>query len=318
MLSDQTTLGVSSKGNTRALCLCLSSVLLGKMRPAHIQVRLEGDMPQFNDFYLEQLTELARFHGVSMRITVAKSTGVRDSRDWQLDSCKTPFLWMVDEDVIVDPRCLEAYYQVWRDMYIPAYYAGSKGDVNNRRGYPFFDASLKGPADVIEGCSHSHWYHVDACWGKRAPTQVLDTGNTLLNVIQIKNAGCTFRQFPDQGNPSGDATTFSLVLAKAGLSGIFVPSARAYHLEKPGPGFNEFEARKEMLLRTCDLKGLDKGILYRYWMPGTFKEHEKLNDHGKGKIGDGSAIQSSHPKTVPQGRKRSQGARSRNRPQKTR
>jgi hypothetical protein len=268
-MNNKTTLGVSSKGNTKALCMCLASVLTGKTKPARIQVRLEGEQPGFNEFYLEQITDLARFFGVTVLIAVAKSTGVRDSRDWQLTTCKTPYLWMVDDDVILDSECLQAYVRACDEpaTETASYLAGSKIDVNNRRDYPRFSMTPHGREDVKEFANANHVWDIEKCWGKIAPTQSLDTGNVLFDIDSIRKAGCTFRQFPDQANPSGDATTFSLVLDKAGLKGIFVPSARAYHLEKPGKGFNEFEARREMLLRTSDVKGFNKDILDKYFMP---------------------------------------------------
>jgi hypothetical protein len=270
-LEPQVTLGVSSKGNTPALQLCLSSVINAPSIPDRIQIRLEGTQPGFNSFYLEQICELARIYNIEVSINVFQSTGVRDSRDWQIRNCKTPYLWLVDDDVVVDYRCLSAYLHfLLHAKELPAFLAGSKSDVNNRRGYPNFDTSkILGPSFMHIGKDHNHSlrYDVEDCFGLSAPTQVLDTGNCLLRLQPIKDKGCMFRQFPDQANPSGDATTFSLVLAKAGLKGMFVPSAAAYHLEKPGGGFNEFQARYEMLLRTCDVKGFDKSIINKYWMP---------------------------------------------------
>lgn len=271
-LPQHTTLGVSSKGNTKALCMCLSSVLTGRVVPAAIQIRLEGEQPGFNEFYLEQLCDLARFFGVTVRISVFKSTGVRDSRDWQLNACRTEYLWLVDDDVVIDSGCLEAYCAAddslkWNQSFDVTYFAGSKIDVNNRREYPHFSMAVHGLKDLKEFANANHPWNIEQCWGKYAKTQSLDTGNCFFALQPIRNRGLTFRQFPDQANPSGDATTFSLVLDKAGLKGVFVPSARAYHLEKPGKGFNEFEARREMLLRTADIKGFDKNILTNYFMP---------------------------------------------------
>ncbi len=247
--------------------MCIASAMTGTMRPSAIQIRLEADLPAFHSFYLEQVVALANYHGVAVRIAVFKSTGVRDSRDWQIANCKTPYLWMVDDDVVLDAKCLEAYLTVIRKDSPTAYYAGSKGDVNNRRNYPRFSMQEKRLADLGENSNHSHFYNIAECWNSIAVTRVLDTGNVVFNLAPIKAKGLKFRQFVDQANPSGDATTFSLVLDHAGLFGVFVPSARAYHLEKDGGGFNEFEARREMLLRTCDAKGFDKGVVNQYFMP---------------------------------------------------
>lgn len=271
--SRQVTLGVSSKGNTRALTLCLSSVLTGQLLPKGIQIRLEGAEPRFNDFYLEQIAELARVRGVEFSFSVHTSTGVRDTRDWQLDNCPTKYLWLVDDDVVFDSECLLAYAAAYDNTYFDdpetAFFAGSKADVNNRRNYPGFKMQEFNWEHAKQVNNHSLLYDISDCRGHGVKTPVLDTGNVVLHVERIRAKGCRFQLFDtdDRYNPSGDATTFSLVLNKAGLSGMFIPSARAYHLEKPDGGFNEFHARGEMLLRLCDVKGFDKGIVKQYWMP---------------------------------------------------
>lgn len=272
----ETTLGVSSKGNTKALLMCLCGVLNSEFHPHHIQIRLEGnEVPGFNDFYFEQLCALANIKGVDVQISVFKSTGVRDSRDWQLQNCKTRYMWLVDDDIVPHSRCFESYVSILEVFKADltkepvVFLAGSKCDVNNRRGYPHFDMALKGKEYLASTKFHNHSYRYDLndTWGTLFPTKVLDTGNVFLAPDMIKKLGVTFRQFDEQFNPSGDATTFSLALAKAGLVGYFVPSAIAYHLEKPGGGFNEFEARGEMLLRLCDVKGYDHQIVRDWWMP---------------------------------------------------
>jgi hypothetical protein len=261
------TAGISCKGNIQALLLCLSSICNATFRPARIQVRLEGELSGIANFYLEQLSDLARLRGIEMSFALCRSTGARDSRDWQLQHCATKWLWMLDDDVIADADCLEAYLSVSPGTASSDFLAGSKCDVNNRRNYPFFDMCPQRPLPLREDANHSLVYDVDFCWAICAPTKALDTGNCLLNVTSIRNARVTFRQFPDQLNCSGDGTTFWLALEHAGLVGYFVPSAVAYHLEKPGGGFNEFNARGEMLLRLCDVKGWNKESLRKYWMP---------------------------------------------------
>lgn len=268
------TLGVSSKGNTAALTLCLSGVLNATVVPSVIQLRLEGNPSRLDSFYLEQLACLARMRGVDFNLSLYQSTGVRDTRDWQLDTCPTTYLWMMDDDALPDARCLLAYLEAlttYPDAKALGFLAGSKCDVNNLRKYPGFRYHRCGPSDVHEWSNHSYYYDVEACFGMTAATKVLDTGNVLFNVELIREKGCRFRLFEDSRNPSGDATTFSLTLDKAGVRGRFCPSAVAYHLEKPGGGFNEFEARAEMLLRTCDVKGFDKQIVEEYFMPGLRK-----------------------------------------------
>lgn len=276
-IQENTTVGISSKGNIQALLMCLSGVLNApRCLPAQINLRLEGDFPGINSFYLEQIACLAKMRGVRFSFELFRSTGVRDSRDWQIENCRTTWLWMLDDDVIPHADCLNAYYNGMSSLQEkgglnPTFLAGSKCDVSNRRNYPNFDLKTYSPEHVVEGANHSLVYDYNTCLGKIAKTQVLDTGNVLFCVSVIREAGCKFRQFEDSLNPSGDATTYSLVLAKAGLHGYFCPAAIAYHLEKPNGGFNEFHARGEMLLRMCEVKGFDKNIVKKYFMPAIWK-----------------------------------------------
>lgn len=274
MIFPNVTLGVSSKGNTRALTLCLAGVLNAAVVPQFIQIRLEGEFYGFDDFYLAQLSDLALMRGSQISIHSFKSIGVRPSRDWQLDNCRTEYLWMLDDDVVPSSRCLLAYQEILEIASrhpTTTFFAGSKADVNNRRNYPHFRTTKVGRGEFIAtpNGSHNHSleYDVDSCFRLFAPAKVLDTGNCLFYLPPIRKANCRFVLFEDNANPSGDATTFSLVLNKAGLTGVFVPAAAAYHLEKPGGGFNEFEARRAMLLRICDVLGCDKEIVHKLFMP---------------------------------------------------
>lgn len=260
MLRKDVTFGVSSVGNIQALQLCLSSVLNAAELPSKIQIRLEGSFPSFNNYYLEQLSELARFHGIEWQMTVAKSKGIRAARDFHLDQCRTDILWMGDDDCLYDPECL--YYLLHGAQalrfdspdYDAAYICGSKGDINNRRGYSNFDLSIKGPEEIKEDCPFFYFYDKEACAGKFAQVFTADTGNILLNMPLIRNWKLKFDLFDVSTNSGGEDTIFALEVGKAGLRGFIVPSARAYHLEKPVPNFNEFAARKEMILRVGDLR----------------------------------------------------------------
>jgi hypothetical protein len=268
------TLGVSCKNNTQALLLCLSSVVTGLVVPRFIQVRLEGENIGLAQFYLEQILNLARLRGITTSISVAESKGTRAARDFHLEECETQYLWMVDDDVVAHADCLHAYMAVADDYHYseqPAYYAGSKPDVANLRGYPKFSFKKQGVAAVKEGANHSLIYDIDDCFGTSCPCDGLDSGNVLLDIGKIREKDCKFSLFFESRNSSGDGTTFALAMHQKGLRGIFVPSAVVYHLEKEGGGFNELEARAEMLLRLCDLKGFDKTVLKRYCLPGTWK-----------------------------------------------
>jgi hypothetical protein len=269
---DSVTAGISSRSNIRALCLCIASILNGVQIPRFINVRLDGEFPGINDFYLEQLCDLALIKGSEVSISICKSTGTRDARDWQLEHCKTDYLHLLDDDVVVDYRCLESFLHIQELIQLAhdpnwAFLSGSKADINNRRKYPNFDKTLKEPHDFGSNPNHSWLYNVSACWGAYQQKPDLDTGNVLFFMPLLRANKCTFRQFEDHTNCSGDATTFWLQLAAKNLIGYFVPSAAVYHLEKKGGAFNEFAARGEMLLRLCDLKGWDKELLKKHWMP---------------------------------------------------
>jgi hypothetical protein len=263
----EVTFGVSSKGNTQALVSCLLSVLNARVIPGTIQVRLEGDFPGMNNFYFEQVSELARWQEVNFHVAVARSQGVRASRDFHLNSCSTPFLWMGDDDVAYRWDCLSEYYRAYaylRDQQPEifsslAYLAGSKPDLNNRRGYANFDTSINPESALQDGCSLNHVYDTRGDVYPRVVT--IDTGNAFLNLQRIHEKEIRFSLFDDSLNSGGEDTLFGLQCYKAELTGLFVPRACGYHLEKPTVNFGEFAARGEMLLRACDLLEIDKAAL---------------------------------------------------------
>ena len=134
------TLGIVSNGNIQGLLLCVSAALTGTRRPNSIVIRMEGELPSFGNFYLEQLAALAAFHGVSFCLYRSSARGIRTARQWQLDSCKTDALWMLDDDVLPTPLCLENLVRAWsQSEFQPrgllGYVAGLKVDITNRRGY---------------------------------------------------------------------------------------------------------------------------------------------------------------------------------------
>jgi hypothetical protein len=274
---ENVTFGVSSIGNTQALCMCLASVLNATVVPARIQIRLEGKLPEFAHFYLEQISELARFKGVDWIMQVANPRGVRAARDWQLDNCRTPYLWMGDDDAIYTPQCLEAFeagivqIEAMRQRKDWAYCCGSKPDVNNRRGYGDFNRDIHYAKDLQENAAFNFFWDADDCWGTFARIQTCDTGNMFLKMSVVNANKLRFTVFEDSLNSGGEDTIFGLRCKKAGLDAWFIPSAVAYHLEKPQVNFSEFAARGEMVLRTCDLLDLDKTYLKKTFMPWLFK-----------------------------------------------
>lgn len=258
------TFAVTSTGN-RALTMCLASVVQQSLKPQKVLVRLEGEFPAINDFYLEQIMDLGRAFGMEFTICVANSNGVREARDWLLDNCRTPLLWMGDDDVIYHPDCFKWLYEThtkYAEDKPLGFVQGAKPDVNNRRGYGDFSRKPRTDEQVVDRCSYNQFYALDE---KRAPhvvqTLTADTGNMLVNVETLKQFGIRFTQFETSANSSGEDTLFAGAVNRAGLVGIFCADASGFHLEKPNGGFNEFGARTEMLYRAFELKGYNKAVL---------------------------------------------------------
>lgn len=252
--------------------LCLSSVLLGTVVPAAINIRLEGEFPDFNHFYLEQLAELARIAGVDWNMNVGLSKGIRYARDWQLDHCTTKYLWTGDDDVIFDSLCLSnfsAYTALLEaehlgpkgERFYPAFLQGSKADVNNRRGYP--DHSKVVSEQGANVPYHSFFAQSCSSDDDQLKRQVmLDPGNALLSVGYFRGHTLRFTQFDDGFNAAGEDALMALHIHAEGSCGLRVPSARAFHLEKPaGSRFGETAARAEAVLRSAQLKGYDASVL---------------------------------------------------------
>lgn len=258
-----TTFGVCCTGNIQALLMCLSSVLQGTLLPRIITVRLEGHFPAFSNFYLEQLSALARHKGIEFNISVGDARGVRAARDWQLNNCRTSLLWMGDDDVIYSPQCLEMLDKAeeetepyFREDGEFGYVVGSKPDITNRRGYGDFSTKVL-PTDELKNFDSFNQFYQGPFRLVRVNT--LDTGNVLLNVEAMRAKGLTFNPFKESFNSGGEDTLMGMRMNGAGLYGFFCPNAASVHLEKPMPAFNEFAARGELLLRSLNVLGLDTG-----------------------------------------------------------
>lgn len=264
------TFGLSTVGNPQGLLLCLSSVLLGTVKPAQIMLRFEGKLPDFDQFYLAQLASLASLYGVGFSIHYEASRGVRHARDWMLSNCKTEHLWMGDDDAVYHPGCLMNFLEAMRraktDHVLPselAYLSGSKFDVNNRRGYADFKLEPhSGPVD--EWTSQNFVYQPGPSYVR---THALDTGNALFNLKLCRAHQLVFSLFEDSANAGGEDTLFALQCEAKQLARIFVPGAIAIHLEKPRVRFNEDAARLEMVLRACDSLNFDKEVAKRILFP---------------------------------------------------
>lgn len=246
------TFGVSTCGNTEALCNCLTSVLTGILAPAVIQIRFEGNLPAFGNFYLEQLSCLARIRGIAWDMYVDKSKGVRYARDFHVANCPTELLWMGDDDVVYAPDCLEHLMFNVGELGI-AYYNGVKVDVSNLRGYKDYNTDVY-PTFPAPGSPLNHFYVGTLV--RHEIQGIMDTGNVILNLDVCKNNGLRFSMFPDSANAGGEDTLFAAKVKSLGLKAFAVPTAIAFHLEKPKAVFNEFEARKELIKRSKQCLGI--------------------------------------------------------------
>lgn len=263
MIRKDVTFGVSCNGNLRGILMCLSSVLIGRTIPAAIQIRMEGVFPTFGNFELEQLAELSRFKGCFFEISVFKSEGVRKARQWHLDHCSTKYLWMGDDDCVYDYGCLSELMKAGPDLSVliseknTAYIAGCKIDLNNRRGYTNFDTRIHPESELIDGASFNHLYEKSS---KTPRVCTIDTGNALIHCENCKREGVVFTPFEDSVNAGGEDTIFGLFAHRQKLDAFFAPNAIAYHLDKAGGSsfVSELTTRGEMLLRACDILGLDK------------------------------------------------------------
>ncbi len=266
----ETTFGATSKGNSQALLMCLSSVLMGEVLPERILLRFEGEFPNFGNFYFEQLSALATFHGVEFQMSVGSSKGIRHAKQWLLQECRTKYLWMGDDDVIYEPDCLKQFSDVslinWKKC---AFIAGCKYDVNNRRGYK--DFQLK-PTEVTwdlvnssldEYCSQNYPYFCSASGilGYHVLHKIFDAGNVFLNAELLNQHNLTFTLDEPDVPCTGEDTLMALKIDQAKFYGYFAPFAQGVHLEKPVSNFESGADREEMLLRVCDAKGYNHEIV---------------------------------------------------------
>ena len=266
-VENDVTFGVSTIGNTKALLLCLASVINADSVPCSIQIRAEGEFPT-SDFYLDQLSDLARLSGISLSVTRASSNGVRHARDWHVENCSTEYLWMGDDDVVYDFLCLSNFKSVLNcnSLYKAAYLCGTKIDVNNRRGYVNFDLSKRPLSELRNDCSFNHFYGIDSFNPTPVKVHGIDTGNVILFLNTIRKHRLKFHAFEESANCGGEDTLFALECWHRKLEGYYAAFAVGYHLEKEKPNFGEFAARGEMILRVCEKRGYSKELI------NTFKE----------------------------------------------
>lgn len=248
--------------------MCLASVLSGFVLPNKIQIRFEGKFPSFGNFYLEQLSCLAKIRGVEWEMFIAPSEGVRKARDWHLKTCDYTWLWMGDDDVIYDADCLSWFIVALGEIngssppqenrQAHAYLAGIKVDASSLRGYPDYDTKVypEYPAPQAP-LNHLYTKPIERPVKQQVayPTTLLDAGNCLLNAFYLETHGVNFAMFPDSENAGGEDTLFAELCAHKKLAAFAVPLAQSIHLEKPKAFFSEFEARKELIKRSKQCLG---------------------------------------------------------------
>lgn len=274
IIAPHVTFGVNCTGNVQALSMCLMSVLAGEIVPSAITVRMEGALPAFGNFYLEQAASFAAMKGVAFRIDYAQSRGVRHARDWQMRECRTQFLWMGDDDCFYTHHCLARlleglgfatedfrYTDEEGNACDIGYINGTKPDINNRRQYGDFSTKVLDTFTIKNGASMNQFYEGSAVI---VGTKTMDTGNVLLNLPALATRNLWFSKFEQSFNSGGEDTLMGLHCHKERAYGYFSPLALAIHLEKPVINFNEFAARGEMLLRACERLGIDKAGLKEF------------------------------------------------------
>lgn len=254
-----TTYGVTSVGNLQAILMSLTSVILQLKPVSKILIRMEGEYPAFGNFYMEQLAALARIKGIEFAVVTDSTKGIRFARDWLIDNCTTKFLWMGDDDVVYAPDCHANLFAAFEQLSLKdkniAYINGNKPDVNNRRGYDDFKLEVVAGKDAQDNCGYNYLFSRP---GKTVRCHTCDTGNLFLNIENLHaKPKARFQVFKKAYNSSGDDTLFALMCQNEGLSGYFRTDADSFHLEKPGVRFNEFTARKNMLLRECEILKID-------------------------------------------------------------
>lgn len=265
-----TTLGVTCSGNVRALCMALLSVFNSPSIPHKLLLRLEAEMPLTDDFYLAQVLDYIRQTGAEIMITVAQGTGVRAARDWLVENTRTKFLWMIDDDVVVSPDCLEMFCRSQNAESKPVgAFQGTKTDINNRRGYDNFNTFVRPRSDLKPGVSaNHHWEKLPKGMGDRTqasvPTyeiQTIDTGNVLFDVEFLEKCSLRFERLPLSANSGGEDTLMAVQICMSGGAVLLNPWAQAIHLEKPVIKFNEFAARAQMVYEAAVAMGAPLDLL---------------------------------------------------------
>jgi len=245
-MQHEITVGIASNDNPEGLNLTLSSLINQTITPSRILLRLDGTFKP--DFYFNQLLNTAKFLGINVDVIYRRANGVRTAREDLLNNCHSDWLWMLDDDCLVSPDCLEVFLETLKKHRhkLPSslgYVCGSKGDVANLRGYGNFDLTLKSDpsSDTDAGC-FNHFYNSNYR-NKYYPTKTLDTGHVFIQMPFVRADNLSFVTHGTY-NCGGEDTLFAAQFAEAGYQGFVFTGCRVYHLEKPKVRFNEFAARK--------------------------------------------------------------------------
>ena len=254
--------------NPEGLVLCLSSILNGTTLPSGIVIHYVAGIPNI-PFYLQQLLSLARIRGINTAVSFPEYNGIRFHRDSFIhNSLPGPdMVWLVDDDVCVEPDCLYSLYQTARiEQSVNrewSYICANKIDVNNRRGYGDFTSK----EIQFDGADDSPTYLNYGPTSKTCRITAADTGCMLTNRNWLKKHGITFVTHEVHYNSGGSDSVFGIRCDKAGVKGILCPAAKCWHLEKPNVNFNEASNRCESVLRTVESLGLADGTTEFKVMP---------------------------------------------------
>src|SRR5688572_3231529 len=248
----------TTNGNIKGLLMSLSSVLLGTKMPYSVIIRCDGEFPSFSDFYLEQLSDLCRIKDVPFAFYVERACGVHLARESLLDNSPSDWVFMLDDDVILEHDAMEQMSKTathYRDTF--SFICGGKRDVNNRRGYK--DFSLEPVEfDYTKECSPHLIYQrtIDTLVCKLTAA---DSGCMLVNRKLVREKRISFAPKDVSFNVGGEDSLFGLQCAKKGIPGYFCPNVVSWHLEKPFPNFGSHDARCEIVLRTAESMGIADG-----------------------------------------------------------
>jgi len=101
-----------------------------------------------------------------------------------LDRCKTKFLWLLDDDVVLSGNPLQAFLDVMDDEF--GYLQGTKIDIENTEGYR--DWMINVPFVKIIAGDIPCWYYLYKVHGV-VDTCVMDCGNAFIDVDKALGVG---------------------------------------------------------------------------------------------------------------------------------